>query len=162
MAPLYELRVAADVTRAILHDPAGEQAIDLVPYPVEAMMNRAHAVVAFRVSGNCLAPAIQDGHIAFVEISRDGWPIADLPDMLGRIVFAAVDDHLHIKVLEQTRGRYQLAPLDGEPPLPVDESVRIIGVVIAAAYEPRLPRRPAPRQSGGPAGDEETSQPPQP
>jgi SOS-response transcriptional repressor LexA len=46
---------------------------------------------------------------------------------------------MHVKFLLRAGDGYVLAPLNGEPPIPVDDDVRVVGVVVEQRSRPRWP-----------------------
>lgn len=136
VAPVHELRVSADATRHLLYDDASERLTGGAPYPVGVMISTNNRVTAFRVEGDCLLPMIRSGQTVYVESLPDGTPWVDLDMAVNRAVFAEVEEAIHVKVLRRNGVGFKLAPTNGEVSIPVDERVRIRGVVIWVGFEP--------------------------
>lgn len=137
-APVYALRVSADAGRQLIDDGAGEQPIGTAPYPVSAMISRADRVVAFQIEGDCLHPYIRAGEVAYVECLPGGDVWHDLDAAVNRAVFAEVGEAMHIKVLRRSGAGFTLTSTDGGPAIPVDDGVRIRGVVVWIGRQPRF------------------------
>lgn len=139
-AEVFDLRASADAFRFLLHDEAEERPIEVAMFRSRQRRSQSSRVVGFAVVGNCLAPIIRDGATIFVEVDRLGFPLTDLTTAVDSVVFAAVGDALHAKVLRQRHGhQYVLADLNGGEPIPITEDVRIIGVVIDQLADVRVP-----------------------
>jgi transcriptional regulator with XRE-family HTH domain len=139
LAKVYDLRAAADVGRILLHDDGGGEPVEVVMYEASSQGYEGSEVIGLHVHGDCLAPVVADGALILVEVERPGFPLADLDAAVGDIVFACVGEAMHVKFLLRADGGYVLAPLNGEPPIPVDEDVQVVGVVIEQRSRPRWP-----------------------
>jgi transcriptional regulator with XRE-family HTH domain len=87
-------------------------------------------LVAFEVVGDCLEPRLRPGWIAWVNPEAVRRP--------GDVVLALVDGEQMFKQFDRDRetGREWLTALNGRAPIPVDESVRIQGVVQLVQHAP--------------------------
>jgi len=89
---------------------------------------RRHQFIAVPVVGDCMEPRLHDGSRVIVDKDASPRP--------GDIVVAVHDGETLIKQLEQRNGELWLVAYRGRPPVKVNESTRIIGVVKMAMYKP--------------------------
>lgn len=93
-------------------------------YPAEG--ERGHRFEAFEVVGDCMAPLIQPGHRVMADLSVEARP--------GDLVVAEHDGQRIIKRLVSVNKHLELQAERGQPPIVVDESTVIVGVVKQVMY----------------------------
>lgn len=116
-----ERPIAVPIIEQIASAGKGEPAVGYVYLP--PMGRRSKGLFAMRVKGSCMVPRINDGDTIIVDREQAA--------EVGKIVVAVagVDwDIVLVKRLVEVNGRRWLQPLQGSA-VPVDESVRIVGVV---------------------------------
>lgn len=116
-----ERPIAVPIIEQIASAGRGEPAVGYVYLP--PMGRRSKGLFAMRVKGSCMVPRINDGDTIIVDREQ--------PAELGKIVVAVAGadwDVVLVKRLVEVDGRRWLQPMQGQP-VPVDESVRIVGVV---------------------------------
>lgn len=89
-------------------------------HSIDELMD-AGQVVGYRIRGTSMEPEYPDGSLVFVDRTKEAEP--------GDTVVAWTQDGGVIKRLEQREGRLYLAG-NTEPPILVDTSVQLDGVVV--------------------------------
>lgn len=116
-----ERPIAVPIIEQIASAGKGEAAVGYVYLP--PMGRRGRGLFAMRVNGSCMVPRINDGDTIIVDREQ----VAEV----GKIVVAVAGldwDIVLVKRLVEVDGRRWLQPLQGRA-IPVDDSVRIVGVV---------------------------------
>ncbi|MBX6770852.1 MAG: S24 family peptidase [Chloroflexi bacterium] len=89
---------------------------------------RNHTFIAVDVRGDCMEPRIHDGETVVVDITESPRP--------GDIVLAVHDGETLLKILERRSDGLYLVALRHRPPIRLDETTRIIGVVKQVVRKP--------------------------
>lgn len=119
--------IAVPIIEQIASAGHGEAAVGYVYLP--PLAGKRPGLFAMKVHGSCMVPRINDGDTIVVDREM-------APD-IGKIVVAVAGenwDRVLVKRLIEREYRYWLKPNQGEPIL-VDDSVRIVGVVIQIISE---------------------------
>jgi len=104
--------------------PGEGEPVYYIPRPGE----RAHTFVWVEVVGACMEPRVHEGDTVIVD--------TEASPREGDIVVALHDGRKLVKQLERRGERMYLVALQGQSPIEVDESTRILGVVREARYVP--------------------------
>jgi SOS-response transcriptional repressor LexA len=122
----------------LLHDPVGAgllrnvSEIDVdreIPFAADLMPNGGK-LRAFKVSGDSMAPIINDGYVIVVDAAQ-----RDPRKLVGQMVAAREDDGITIKWLRKDKGEYLLVPQHVSPRIDVrimraEDDWGIVGVVV--------------------------------
>lgn len=129
---LAELRASLPIRVPVVRQPASAGPGNVIEYeylpPDPGWSERREDFLGVPVSGNCMAPRIEDGDIVIIDQKAE--------PKIGDTVVALHDGEAIIKKLAREHGHLRLVAAQGRPPIDVVEDTRIIGVVIRIVKKP--------------------------